>query len=287
MPFNIPTPTRSTVVALSLLPVVVPTIYLLAVQAIVSRHVATSSTKRIRPRKDQPADAVSTEDPPPPHSLPNEVLAPGAPYILVRERVVSHAVPTAELTTAALAPSSSSSSSSFVSEPDKTAALLTAYLRGTMEAFSWTPQGFLMRSIVSDPGTRRTFDTDYLRGLDFVTGDVANGAYKVTYRESRSGSVDGQDDAAAAETRAKAELSVVPLPGRPDLTVHAIIVAAVERSATEAVFFNETWMWRHARDEKPTMLEGVLGRWVHGLVGGWMVFKGTRAVTAVGKDKVQ
>lgn len=96
------------------------------------------------------------------------------------------------------------------------------------------------------------------------TFDVVNGVHKVTYRD---GGLD--EDGLAVE---RVELSVVRLRDSPDIVVHVIVVTEVRRSATEAFFVNETWMWRRVPDEKPTLLKGSVGR--------WLVTKGVWAVTA-------
>lgn len=267
----LPLPSKSTVlIALALVPVVAPAAYFLAIQAIVSRSIATSFTQKHVTKTDEDTAATAETTPPavpPPRSIPDEVLAPGAPYVIVCERVVSRPVPAAGLAVPASVP------------------LLTSYLRGTMEAFSWTPQGLLIRSIVSDAGVRRSFDADCLRSLSFVPGDLACGAYQVTYR--------GPFEASSEEDE-RVELSIVPIADRPDLVVHGVVVSAVQRAkagadaaAATVVFVNETWMWRHAVEEKPTMLESAAGRYLHWLVGGWMIHKGLQTVTGKAKGKME
>jgi hypothetical protein len=44
-------------------------------------------------------------------------------------------------------------------------------------------------------------------------------------------------------------------------------------------FVNETVLWRR-KDEKPSMLEGFFGQWLHGLMVRWMVLQGVKAVTS-------
>jgi hypothetical protein len=74
---------------------------------------------------------------------------------------------------------------------------------------------------------------------------------------------------------------------KTDMVVYCVIVAAVEKTASgnEVVFVRETWFWRHAKEEPPSMLESGAGRWLHNLVGSWMIFKGTSKVTAPVKAK--
>ena len=43
-------------------------------------------------------------------------------------------------------------------------------------------------------------------------------------------------------------------------------------------FVNETVLWRGVSD-KPTLLEGCMGRWLHTFMAGWLVVKGIGAVT--------
>ncbi|KIH92101.1 hypothetical protein SPBR_03159 [Sporothrix brasiliensis 5110] len=269
MPLTVPS--KATLVALSLVPVVAPTVYLLLVQAITSYYVGASATqRRVLTAKDKDAaaaaaataasgaattfsDATTVADTVPPHSLPAEVYGEDAPYVVYCERVVSKPVPVQRLTTGRA-----------------DGRLLTTYLRGTFGAFSWTPMGLVMHRIVQDPALRKTFGADHLEALAFQKDDVACGPHLVTYR-----------------SRDRAELMTQPLADKPDLVVHAVIVAAVETTASgdEVVFVNETWFWRHAKDEPPSLLESAAGRWVHNLVGSWMIFKGTTKVTAPVKAK--
>lgn len=265
MPLAIPS--KATIVALSLVPVVAPTAYLLLIRAITSRYIAVSATqKRVLTPKDKEAVAASTStttfspettvaDTVPPHSIPDEVFADGAPYVVYCERVVSKPVPIKCLT---------------VEGDALSGALLTTYLRGTMGAFAWTPMGIIMHRIIQDPALRATFSAEYLESLNFAKDDIACGPHKVTYRSSD-----------------RAEMMTQRLVDKPDLVVHAVIVAAVETTASgnDVVFVNETWFWRHAQEEPPSMLESAAGRWLHTLVGGWMIFKGTSKVTAPVKAK--
>lgn len=60
---------------------------------------------------------------------------------------------------------------------------------------------------------------------------------------------------------------------------HGVIVAAVELVGDDFMFVNETWL-RRGLDEKPTMLEGAVGRWFHSLLAAWLIGKGVSAVKA-------
>ena len=267
---------KAALISLSLVPVVVPAVYLAVVQVLVLRQIATAGTaKRILTKKDKllaETSAATAENSAPPKSIPEHLLDDAAPYIVACERVVSRPIPASALTDPILVDAAAS-------DKQKTSFLLTSYLRGTMSAFAWTPQGLLMKSVVADAAVRRTFCLDYIRGLTFVAGDLACGAYQVTYRAGAEGDI--------SLSRDRVELSIVPLAGRPDLVVHGVVVTGIERTPTEVVFVNETWMWRHATDEKPTLIEGAVGRWLHSLVGGWMILKGTKTVTAPVKVKAE
>lgn len=62
--------------------------------------------------------------------------------------------------------------------------------------------------------------------------------------------------------------------------VRGLILSALEEEQDGAAvrFVNETWLWRR-RDEKPTLLESGLGKWLHSPLAGWLVIKGLGAVT--------
>lgn len=269
-------PSRAVLVSLSLVPVVIPAVYLTVVQALVSRQIASSGTaRRVLTKKDKllaETSTASVENAALPKSIPEDLLEDGAPYIVTCERVVSKPIPVQALTDPVL-------DDAEASNKKKTSFLLTSYLRGTMSAFAWTPQGLVMKSIIKDADVRRTFSSSHIQGLTFVAGNLACGAYQVTYRAGAEGN--------EALSRDRVELSIVPLADRPQLVVHGVIVIEIERTPTHVVFVNETWMWRHATDEKPTMLEGAVGRWLHSLVAGWMILKGSRKVTAGVKVKAE
>ncbi|OAA58283.1 hypothetical protein ISF_06822 [Cordyceps fumosorosea ARSEF 2679] len=238
------------VAAAALLPVVLPTLYVAYLNWAVRRVTTCTAT------------------PPPrtPSSLPKEVAANPDDWVVSCERVVSQPLPAGTL----LLPLRTSSASSSTPSP-----LLTAYLRTTYRAFSWTPQALLIRAMLAEPERRASFAGGYIAGLSFARGDVVDGVYRVTsYEGCRGGGASGE----------VIELSIdVPRSYRGP-PVRGLILSAVEEEEEEegdgatVRFVNETWLWRK-RDEKPTLLETPFGRWFHGLLAGWLVMKGLGGVT--------
>lgn len=71
-------------------------------------------------------------------------------------------------------------SSSSSGDEDSPSPLLTSYLRATFRAFGWTPQAFLIRSMLAEPERKASFDGAHIDALTFAGGDVVDGVYKVT-----------------------------------------------------------------------------------------------------------
>ena len=274
---NIPLPsprTAGTILAVLLAPVLLETGYLLYLKRTVTRRTVASAGRRLpgrrpaaagKPTADEKATAGETI----PASVKRPTKLPAAvaddasqDYVLAYERLVSHPVAAASLRDG-LAPPPSTDSGHL---------LLTTYVRATMKAFAWTPQSFAIRAAVG-PDARRTFAAAYIDGLAFGPGDRVDGVYTVAYRGS--GGRGGEE---------RVELMLDAPEGYRGPVVSGMIVAAVEvvpgdaERPEQVVFVNETWMWRRL-DERPTMLEGSLGSWLHSLLAGWLVVKGVKAVT--------
>ncbi len=261
MPFSLSRPFPGTArTILSLLPVAVPTVYVLVLKLWVSRHVQTARTGA-RGLEPAPPEKQPTAPPPDQHpaSIPAQVVRPDSDFVLACERVASRPVAVSEL--------------AYPPSPE----LLTVYVRAAMESFSWTPQAFLIRALIKDAETKRTFDSDYIHALDFADGDLVDGVYRVVYR--------GNGLLAGSE---RVELILRPPESYRGPSAEGLIVVGMERAATpdgaEAVVFtNETWLWRR-RDEPLLILERALGRWFHELLAGWLIVKGLESVT-IGKRR--
>ncbi|OAX79819.1 hypothetical protein ACJ72_05859 [Emergomyces africanus] len=284
---RLPTPSTRTsaLLLIGILPVAAPTVYLLYLRLTTVRHI-TSSTGRYHPAApidkksgSKPQSPSSPEPPHPPLPLSIPAHLPTSPsHIIMYERVTSHAIPLSSLS---LNDATSSADQSNNIPP----ALLTTYLRTTMKAFSRTPQAYLIRSALKGNSASTTFDDSCIDALEFVPGDRVNGVYVVTYRgEGRGG------DVACLGERVEMKLDVPEGYTGAGNEVEGMIIAGVEGLGGGAgeregewevgsiLLFNETWLWR-GEGGKPVMLESVVGRWLHGLLAGWLVVKGMRAVT--------
>jgi hypothetical protein len=248
---------KTTIVILSLLPVAIPTAYILILKATVSRRV-TVQTETSRPTKDGttrrlPAAAL-------PVSLPADVTSPTSTGTICCERAVSRPVPYSAL-----------------AHPPDSPALLTAYARAVMEAFSWLPQAFLIRATIKEPDLKASFETPFIRSLALEQGDVVNGVWRVTHRGGGPATAKGQQQ---QQQRIEYTMSLPASYTGP--VMHCQVICILEPAGggdDEAMLFvNETWIWR-SPVEKPTMLEGAVGRWLHSMVVGWMMLKGIKAVT--------
>lgn len=219
-----------------------------------------SSTTQQYGRGEQPGKATSqtttaspSSGPPLPKSLPQSVIADDTgEHVLWNERVVSKPVALSEL----------GWSSGRLDE------LLTRYVRATMVAFTWTPQAYIIRKMLpAEVGG--TFEADYINTMDFTKVDQrVDGVYTVQYR--------GTDTCGQ-----RVEMRLSPPEEYTGPRSDGIIVAAIEPVGAGApddiVFVNETWLWRKP-DEKPTLLEGSIGRWFHSLLAAWLIGKGIKSI---------
>ncbi|KAI4869673.1 hypothetical protein F4820DRAFT_471272 [Hypoxylon rubiginosum] len=196
--------------------------------------------------------------------IPPDVLASPERFVVSRERVTSRAIPVGSLRRDLLAVDVDTDSL----DDD----LLEAYLSATMRAFSWTPQALLMArmgtSVDDAAGFARSFRAEYLQDRVFQAGDRLCGVYVV--RSWRGG---------------KAVLDLAPPRGWRGPVVRGALGVGFEWERDgdgdgdgSVRFVNETVLWRGV-EEKGTMLEGWVGRWMHGLLAGWLVVKGVEAVT--------
>jgi hypothetical protein len=235
---------------LSLLPVAIPTAYILVLKVVVSRHVTVQSETALSETASALRELSSIELP---VSLPDEVTAPSSTSRLSFERVVSRPVPYDVL---AYAPNS--------------AALLNTYARTVMEAFSWTPQAFIIRAMIKEPELKASFEASYIRSLTFNPGEIVDGVYRASHKG-------GSRNAAAGEQRIEFTMFVPESYKGP--SVHGLVLCSLEPTGDDSMLFvNETWMWR-SDAEKPTMLESAVGRWFHSLLAGWMILRGIATVT--------
>lgn len=251
--------------ALTIIPVAAPVFYALYMNWTISRQ-TTSNTGRL------PADQATSRSkrwpPEPPKSLPEEIEQDSSKWIVAYERVVSRPISPDCL----ILPPMQSTSSNNSPSP-----LFKSYIQATQKAFSWTPQAFLIRSLIREPEIRATFDAKSIERLDFKRDDVVNGVYRVSHYE--------QDQRTGAE---RVELMIQAPASYKGPAVRGLILSTIEYPSKhenldeaieddDIVFVNETWMWR-LTEEKPTMLESRTGSWFHSLLAGWLILKGIAAV---------
>ncbi|EER41438.1 conserved hypothetical protein [Histoplasma capsulatum H143] len=282
---RLPTPRTSALLLLSILPLAAPAACLLYLRLTTVRYITSSTGRYRRPptvdksKSSAPSSSTSSTPPHlplPPLTLPAHLTTSPA-HTIIYERVTSLPIPLSSLNSAASTPATTTTT---------TPALLTTYLRTTMKVFSRTPQAYVIRSALKGNPAHATFDDACIDALEFVPGDRVNGAYVVTYRgegpeQDGSGSRGGKNSADWCE-RVEMRLETPAGYTGPGQDVEGVIVVGVEGVGEGEqggiLLVNETWMWR-GQAEKPVMLEGVVGRWLHGLFAGWLVVKGMRAIT--------
>ncbi|KAI0183146.1 hypothetical protein EV127DRAFT_447840 [Xylaria flabelliformis] len=202
-------------------------------------------------------------------AIPPAVLAAPDNYVISRERVVSEAIPLDNILVISLQDRGSGSGRG----------LLETYLATTMRMFTWTPQAFVMKFMVSRiPGGAahaNTFSSTYLDACTFELGDRVCGVYRVRERVCDPKGV-------------RILLDLSPPEGWKGPVVSGVLDCGfvVEKKGDESFvrFVNETVLWRR-RDEKPTLLEGTVSRWLHTLMVSWMMVRGVEAVACKTKAK--
>ncbi|KAI1120173.1 hypothetical protein F5Y10DRAFT_258953 [Nemania abortiva] len=213
-------------------------------------------------------------------AIPTAVLAAIDEYVIARERVVSEAVPLESILPALRGGLSGGKEDS----SDENQRLLETYLATTMRMFTWTPQAFAMKAMVSrlpnGAAAAETFSTAYLDACSFEAGDRVCGVYIVREHVVKS-SGEGE----------RILLDLSPPEGWKGPIVSGVLDCGfvVEEKAGERFvrFVNETILWR-PKDGKPTLLEGAVSRWLHTAMIKWMMVKGIQAVTGVdGRTKVK
>ena len=147
-------------------------------------------------------------------------------------------------------------------EPDEH--MLTLYLRHTMADFATRPPAWGIWYLIKDAKDRATFDAAYIRSLHFVPGDRVCGTYVVASRENR---------------RIILALNA-PESYRGPL-VEGLLITEITEEGDQTTFANHTVMWREHGIGRAGVLEGTIGRWMHGLMVRSLVDGGVRHVLAM------
>ncbi|KAI1261441.1 hypothetical protein F5Y18DRAFT_204976 [Xylariaceae sp. FL1019] len=219
----------------------------------------TGAFLRLTRASEKESDLVSKHDT---SAIPRNILAKKDQYIISCERVVSEPV-----SISSLPPKLQPSKEQHGEDATRNRRLLEAYLSINMRTFTWTPQAYIMRSMVSQlaAGAKHaaTFSESYLKSCRFEQQDRVCGVYVVRERVGAG----------------RVLLDLSPPQGWKGPVVTGVLDCGivVEEDQKCVRFVNETVMWRR-KDEAPTLLEGSIGRWIHGMMVRWMVVRGVEAV---------
>jgi hypothetical protein len=217
-------------------------------------------------------------------AIPPDVLAAASEnYVIARERITSEPVPVERLGTQAGLLLSGLTKGEGEGEGER--GVLEKYLTTTMRLFTYTPQAYIMKAMVSrvpnGAAHAHTYSTEYLNACKFVPGDRVCGVYVVRER---------------VPVESGGERVILDL-SPPEGWKGPVVTGALdcgfvlqqqeeegENSGAVVRLVNETLMWRRL-DERPSLLEGAVGRVLHTLMVRWMVARAVDAVTADGKVK--
>jgi hypothetical protein len=184
--------------------------------------------------------------------IPDAVRNSPGNYVIYHEHA-RMAIPTASLTTT------------------PNTEMLTLFLRHTMATFTRYPPAWGIWYLTKGAKDRATFNTGYIRSLQFVPGDRVCGAYVVTLR----------DRDRVTLTLNAPESYVGPL-------VEGVLVIEIKEEESQTVFVNHTVMWREKEKGSPGVLEGPVGRWMHRLLVRGLVEKAVQQLLLIdiGKRKL-
>ena len=126
--------------------------------------------------------------------------------------------------------------------------MLTLFLRHTMTAFSRYPPAWGLWYLTKNTKDRDTFNPTYIQSLQFIPGDRVCGVYIVTLRDR--GCVTLTLDAPASYVGPRVE---------------GLLVVEIKEDGSQTAFSNHTVIWREKDRGSAGVLEGAVGRWMHGL----------------------
>ncbi|KAF2741976.1 hypothetical protein M011DRAFT_472627 [Sporormia fimetaria CBS 119925] len=128
---------------------------------------------------------------------------------------------------------------------------LTLFLRHTMSTFSHLPPAWGIWYMLKDARDRKTFDEKYIQCLGFEKGDRVCGVYVV---ELRNGG------------RAVLRLDAPKSYSGPRVEGMLVVGMEDEEAGEMVRFVNHTVLWREKGGGSKSVLEGKVGRYVHGLM---------------------
>lgn len=242
-------------------------------------------------------------------------LDDGTAAVLLRETVSSHAIPLRNLKPEFLFDGALQQQTNGSPPPlpitihniDKHD-LVNAFLRTTMQSFTRMPHARLVRRMVlrsGDPEASASLEDSYLSDCAFRVGERVCGMYVVAERREEKKKKEEEEEGGDA-TVVVVILRLEPPVGWTGPVVRGLLGIGVilceegdegDRGEEEGRqggdggevrkrgeregrvrFVSETAVWRTA-EEKPSVLEGRVGGWLHELMVRWFVVKGVEAVT--------
>lgn len=128
----------------------------------------------------------------------------------------------------------------------------TALLRHHFTQFNKTPVSWFAWLAFSTPSQRNTFQPDHINKLNFVKGDVVNGAYAVVKRSPL-----------------RVELAVSS-PANLEAVQSRLVISLRPRNQG-ATLISETIQWTERNSGVTLPLERLVGRFLHDLTARWLV----------------
>ncbi|KAI1421857.1 hypothetical protein F5Y12DRAFT_765760 [Xylaria sp. FL1777] len=274
---------KSSLAAVLLTVALLPAVYSAYILRLNTRR--TTAAASISPPDPLVSASLGKDDEAALDRIPPDVRAALDQHVVARERVLSEAVPLRSILPG-LREQLEEEEYEYEKGMDGRGGrrgLLETYLAATMRTFTWTPQALAMKVMVSrlpdGAALAETFSAAYLDVCRFEAGDRVCGVYVVRERV-RSG---------RGGERVFLDLSAPE--GWTGPVVHGVLdcgfVLGQERGEGVVRFVNETLLWR-GKEEKPTLFEGAVSRWLHTAMVRWMMVRGVEAVTgSEGRTKVE
>ncbi|CAG5154290.1 uncharacterized protein ALTATR162_LOCUS3546 [Alternaria atra] len=146
--------------------------------------------------------------------------------------------------------------------------MMVLFLRHTMATFSKRPPAWGIWYMIKDAKDRNTFNSAYIRSLQFVLGDRVCGVYVVTSRDKE-----------------RITLTLDAPGSYKGPLVEGMLVVEVKEEGDQTTFINHTVMWREKGKGNAGVLEGVVGRWMHGLMVRGLIESGVQKLSAEIEEK--
>ncbi|KAF2206277.1 hypothetical protein CERZMDRAFT_119319 [Cercospora zeae-maydis SCOH1-5] len=141
----------------------------------------------------------------------------------------------------------------------------TRLLRHNFVQYNKTPASWFVWLACTSPKQRQSFNADHIESLNFVKGDLVNGAFEVVKRNSL-----------------RVELAIRP-PARLN-AVQGLLVISLRPRNEGATLSIETIQWTERNSGVVLPLERWVGKFLHDLSARWLILSGAQFLRGLAAD---